>query len=72
MNGKFISFLSRLFFFAAMFVLLIAMIDFVMRLFGWTFSWVSYAPGRVFEFAAILMVVVVVLLLRQIRELLKK
>ncbi|MCX5900887.1 MAG: hypothetical protein NTX06_09170, partial [Proteobacteria bacterium] len=35
-------------------------------------QWVGYNPGRLFEFAGIFLLFVVVLLLRQIRELLKK
>jgi len=66
------SILSRLFFSVALILLLIAIIDWFMRLFGWTFSWLSYQPGRVFEFSAILMIAVIVLLLRQIREAVKK
>ncbi|MDH4155763.1 MAG: hypothetical protein OEW00_00605 [candidate division Zixibacteria bacterium] len=68
MVDKLTSILSRFFFIVAFLLLLIAVVDWFLRLFGWTFSWLPYQPGRLFEFAAMLMICVVVLLLRQIRE----
>jgi hypothetical protein len=65
---KLMSFVSRLFFIVAFIFLVMATLDWILRLFGWTFSWVSYQPGRMFEFSAILMIFVMVLLLRQIRD----
>lgn len=72
MIDKLTSFLSRILFTVGFLLLIIAIIDWFLRLFGYTFSWLHYQPGRVFEFSAILMITVVVLLLRQIREQLKK
>ena len=72
MIDKLTSFLSRLFFFVAFVLLIIAIVDWFLRLYGWTFSWIPYQPGRIFEFSAILMIVVIVLLLRQIREAVRK
>ena len=71
MKDRYYSFFSRLFFFAATLMFAIAVIDWVLRLFGWTFSWVPYQPGRLFEFAAILVIFVIAVLLRQIRDALK-
>ena len=68
MVDKLTSILSRLFFLVALLLLIFAVVDWFLRLFGWTFSWLTYQPGRLFEFAAMLMICVVVLLLRQIRE----
>ncbi len=72
MIDKLTSFLSRLCFFVAFVLLIIAILDWLLRLYGWTFSWIPYQPGRIFEFSAILMIVVIVLLLRQIREAVRK
>ncbi len=72
MIDKLTSFFSRLFFFVGFLLLIIAVMDWFLRLYGWTFSWIPYQPGRIFEFSAILMIVVIVLLLRQIREAVKK
>lgn len=71
MIDKLTSVLSRIFFVLAFVIFLIAITDGIMRMFGWTFAWVEYSPGRMFEFSAMLMIFVVVLLLRQIRERLK-
>ena len=71
MINKLTSIFSRIFFAVASLLLLIAIIDWIMRLFGWTLSWLPYKPGRLLEFAAYVMVFVIVLLLRQIREKLK-
>ncbi len=65
---KFSSFFSRLFFAAALIMLVIAIINWVLNLFGWAFSWLPYQSGRILEFSAILMIFVMALLLRQIRE----
>jgi hypothetical protein len=72
MGPKLTSFFNRLFFITAIILFIIAVVDWFLRLFGWTFSWISYQPGRIFEFAAMLMIVVMVLLLRQIRDAVKK
>ena len=68
MVNKLTSIFSRIFFVVASLLLLIAIIDWILRLFGWTFSWIPYQPGRLLEFAAYIMIFVIVLLLRQIRE----
>ena len=65
---KWMSLLSRLFFVVALLLILMALIDWCLRLFGWTFSFIQYQPGRMLEFATMLMVFVAVIILRQIRE----
>lgn len=72
MIDKLTSFFSRLFFAVAFILLVIAALDWFIRLFGYRFTWVPYQPGRMFEFSAILMIFVVVFLLRQIRERISK
>jgi hypothetical protein len=71
MIDKIIKFLSRLFFFVAMLLLIIAFIDGFLRLWGWKFSWLPYDPGRLLEFTAIFMIIVIAFLLRQIRNAIK-
>ncbi|OGC91383.1 MAG: hypothetical protein A2W25_04430 [candidate division Zixibacteria bacterium RBG_16_53_22] len=71
MIDKLTSVLSRLFFAVAFILLIIAIIDRVLNVFGWYLTWTHYSAGRLFEFSAMLMIFVMVLLLRQIREKLK-
>ena len=64
---------SRIFFFGSFLLLAIAVLEFVVNLFGYTFLRVSsYTPGRLLQFAAISLIFVIALLLRQVREELKK
>jgi hypothetical protein len=70
MIDKLISFFNRLFFTLACILLLLAIWDRVLQLFGWTIDW-QYGAGRILEFSAIMMIFVIALLLRQIREQLK-
>ena len=71
MVNKLTSIFSRIFFAVASILLIIAILEWIIRLFGWTFFWLPYRPGRLLEFAAFLMTFVIVFLLRQIRERLK-
>ncbi len=66
------SFLSRLFFFAAAILFIIAVWEWALQLFDYTLSWMPYEPGRLFEFAAIMVIFVIALLLRQIRDAVRK
>ena len=68
MVDKLTSIFSRVFFLISLLLFLIAASDRFLRLFGWSWSWIGYAPGRLFELSAMFMIFVVVLLLRQIRE----
>jgi hypothetical protein len=63
--------LYRLLFIVSLVLFLISIWDKFIRLFGWTISWVTYAPGRILEFSAIFMIFAIAILLRQIREELK-
>ncbi len=71
MVDRLTSILSRIFFAIAFILLLIAISDKILNIFGWTWTWSPYGAGRMFELSAMLMIFVVVLLLRQIREQLK-
>ena len=66
------SIFCRIFFIISLFLLFIALWDKFIRLFGWTMTWLPYEPGRLFELSAMLMTFVIALLLREIREQLKK
>jgi hypothetical protein len=72
MQDKLTSFFQRLFFVVAAILVLLAGLDWIIGLFGWTLSWLPYQPGRLFEFAAILIIFVIATLLRQIRDALRK
>jgi len=68
MIDKIIKLFSRLFFIFAMLLLIIAFGDWFIRLWGLKFSWLPYDPGRLLEFTAIFMIIVITFLLRQIRD----
>jgi hypothetical protein len=72
MLDKLTSFFQRLFFLVAAILVVLAGLDWLIGLFGRTFSWLPYQPGRLFEFAAILIIFVIAILLRQIRDALRK
>jgi len=66
------SIFCRIFFIISLFLLFIALWDKFIRLFGWTMTWLPYEPSRLFELSALLMIFVIALLLREMREQLKK
>jgi hypothetical protein len=68
MIDKWISIICRVFFVISFALLFIAIWDKFLRLFGWTLSFVPYQPARLFELSAMLIIFVLALLLRQIRE----
>ena len=68
MADKVISFLCRIFFIIALVMLLIAIWDRILNAFGWTLTFISYQPARLLELSALLMIFVIALLLRQIRD----
>ena len=71
MIDKLISYLSRIFFIFALILVVLAVWDRIIRIFGWTISWISYQPGRLLEISAVLVIFIIAVLLRQIREELK-
>lgn len=66
------SLISRLLFSVAGILFVVAVWDWIIGWFGYRLSWVAYEPGRLFEFAAILVIFVIALLLRQIRDALRQ
>ncbi|PWB74185.1 hypothetical protein C3F09_04325 [candidate division GN15 bacterium] len=72
MVAKLTSLFQRLFFVVAAILVILAALDWFIGFFGWTFEWLPYQPGRLFEFAAILIIFVIATLLRQIRDSLRK
>jgi len=66
------SIFSRIFFGVASIILVIAVLQRIVRFFEPGVKWFGYDPGRLFEFSGIFLLFVLTLLMRQIRELLKK
>jgi len=66
------SMLCRVCFIVSLVLLFLALWDKLLRFFGWAMTWLPYEPGRLFELSALLMIFVIALLLREIREQLKK
>ena len=72
MINTLISYLSRIFFIFALLIVLVAVWDRIIRIFGWTLSWMTYQPGRLLEISAVLVIFIIAILLRQIRDELRK
>jgi len=73
MIDKLTSTVCRIFFAVALLMLFIALWGKFVGLFGWTIPCLTYyTPGRILELSAIMMIFVIALLLRQIREGIKK
>lgn len=68
---KYISIANRLLFFGGLALVSLAILEGFARIFGYTILRGSYTSGRLLEFAAILGIFVIALLLRQVRETLK-
>ena len=66
------SILSRIFTFGALLLMVLAAIEYAANLAGYTVVHQAYRPGRLIEIAAALTVFVIAILLRQIREELRK
>ena len=62
----------RLFFIVSFLLLAVGIVERLANGFGYTLLGGSYTPGRLLELAGILLIFVVAILLRQIREALKK
>jgi len=70
--AKINSLVSRLFFAGAIALVGIAVLEKVANLMGYTILRGAYSSGRLFELASLLVIFVIALLLRQIREELKR
>jgi hypothetical protein len=66
-----ISWLNRVFFFVAFLLLCVSVIEKIVNMTGYTLFRGYYTPGRLLEFAGIILLFVVALLLRTIRDELK-
>ncbi len=62
------SMMSRVLFFAAFLLLAAAVLERIVNYFGYTFLGANYTPGRMLEFAGIMLLFVIAILLRQTRE----
>lgn len=72
MFPKLNSLVSRLFFAAAFLLMSIAVLERAANFIGYTITRGSYTAGRLLEMSALFVIFVIALLLRQIREDLKK
>jgi hypothetical protein len=70
--AKVTSTVSRLFFLGALVLLVIAGLESAANLFGYTILRGSYRGGRLLEFAAVLLIFVIAVLLKQIKDDLRK
>ncbi len=68
---KYNSIANRVLFFGGVALLGLAILEGLVNLFGYTILRGGYSAGRLLEFAAILGIFVIALLLRQVRETLK-
>ena len=68
MINQLISLLCRLFFVVALALFVIAFCDRILLVFGWKLNILAYQPGRLLEISALLMIFVIAILLRQIRD----
>ncbi len=71
MKDKYYSLISRFLFLLAAVMFIVAVCEWVLQWFGYTFTWLPYEPGRLFELGAVMAVFVITLLLRQIRDILR-
>ena len=65
---KLTSIISRLFFFLAFLFLAAAVAEWAVNIFGYTILRETYTAGRLLEFSAVLLIFLIALLLRQMRE----
>ena len=68
MIDKLSHYFCRTLFGFAVALLAVAVFERVLGSLGWTLSFIAYEPSRLLEFSAILIIFVIALLLRQIRE----
>ena len=71
-SDKWMSMLSRVLFLASLLLLAIAVLERLVNYFGYTILLGGYTSGRMLEFAAIFLLFVITILLRQTREELRK
>ena len=71
-SDKWMSLLSRVLFLAAFLLLAIAVLERLVNYVGYTIVGAAYTSGRLLEFAAMMLLFVIAILLRQTREELRK
>ena len=69
---KLISLVSRLFFFGAFVLLVLALIERIANASGYTILQQTFGAGRLLEFAVVLLVFVIAAQLREVKEEIKK
>ena len=72
MSEKLYQIIYRVLLLISFLLLFLAVLERVLLSFGYTLSFVSYGPGKLLEYAGISAIFTAVLLLRQIRDHLKK
>ena len=72
MYEKLIFIIYRILFTFACLMLFFSIWDRTLRMFDLTLTWIPYEPARLLEHSSILMIFVIALLLRQIRNILNK
>jgi hypothetical protein len=72
MINKLNFYLYRILFSVSIIFLFFAVLEWFINIFNYTLSWIPYSPFRLLEFGVIFMLFVIALLLRQIRDILKK
>ena len=70
--GAWMSLVSRILFLAAFLLLVIAVVERFVNYFGYTILLGGYTSGRMLEFAGIMLLFVITLLLREARDELRK
>ena len=66
------SLISRIFFFISFVLIALALVERVLNISGYTILRGGYTSGRILELAGLLMIFVIAILLRQIRDSLRK
>ncbi len=72
MGSKWVSLLSRVLFLAAFLLLAIAVVERLVNYAGFTIVGSAYTAGRMLEFAGIMLLFVIAIVLRQARDELRK
>lgn len=71
MKDKYHAFVGRLLCLVMAVLLILAICEWVVQWFGYTFAWLPYEPGRLLDLAALMAIFMIAILLRQIRDILQ-
>lgn len=72
MFEKIISLINRIFFIFSFLLFFVAIWNKILGFFGLRISWINYTSSQLIEFSAVLIMFVIALVVRQIREEIKK